>query len=264
MAAALSVSPAAAGRSTTRCIPAQHRVCTAVAVDRLPRRVGSGRTDEEQHEGRNGLRRLVVVQRYRHGPVDIRPALLGGQQLLGHRGEHRSRSHRVKRDPGSCPFVGDRGAAQPPRQSTLRCRVDGVGGLLVLAGVGLCAGEGELLVAGEQRVDEVGRCWLQRGHRADGDDARRLGLRQSRAEGFEELDDTEVVDRQGLRDRCGNAGTGDDGVDLPVGGGDARLGCGGPPVGGAEVGGDVGVVEIDADDAVSLFCGQLRCRSSDS
>ncbi|WP_242576746.1 hypothetical protein [Streptomyces sp. A10(2020)] len=117
-------------------------------------------------------------------------------------------------------------------------------------------GAGGLLVAGEEQSDEVVVDHRHGGGRVGADDDRPAAAfaLQGGAQGVEEGDGAEVVDR-GDGGRVGevraDARHGGDAVQGPAAEPQDLVGGVAASAGGAEVGGDVGVPQVDADDPVS-------------
>jgi hypothetical protein len=105
------------------------------------------------------------------------------------------------------------------------------------------------LVARQARRDQVRRARVQRRHGRGDDRPGRAGAGQRRTQRGEQVDDAEVVDRHGGGQRRGDPGAGDHGVDRPVGGVDRGLGGARPARRRRQVGGHLGVPQVDPDHA---------------
>lgn len=113
------------------------------------------------------LRRLVVVQGHGHMGVHHGPALLRGEQLLGHGGQHGAGSHRVQGDARAGPVLTDRGATDPPGECPLGRGVHHIAGLGALGDELLGDLQGPCLVPAQGRLDHLRGVRLERGHGGD-------------------------------------------------------------------------------------------------
>ena len=175
---------------------------------------------------------------------DVAQVEHGEGQIVGHRGGRRARGDRVEPDARPDPRRRRSLAPHPPGQRQL-------GGRVVddLARRG--AGRG--LVAPQAGVDDPGVDALHGRRRvgADGHRGRVGAPRQQRAQPVERGDGPEVVDRHHERRTAAvDAGRRHQPVERPARGDLDTFDHGGPPLRRRQVGDDLGVAQVDADDGV--------------
>ena len=242
-------------------VAADDRIRASVDEDHLPAEVRVLLVRQPGEEVAHVTRLEDAVQGHRDHLQDRLARLLGSGETGRHRRLDDAGCDRIERDAGAGPVRCRRRPPDPLGESPLGGAIDLVGEIPARGLELRPARHGRGFVARGERVEErlVGR--EQGRHRRGRDRAGSGGTGEQRAQTLERGEGPEVVDGDDGGGGSGESRVGDDRVDLAAG----ELADAGDEVVSAlrrrEVDRDVGIVDVDSDDAMPAlgeqFCGRL-------